>query len=129
VLSEVGDDQVLEQLEAHPDTGHGPHTSSSMMAGSVMDSIDHTDPYGERVTVAHGASNSPRAKQTADDAAGRLGAAAARAAGKGAAGEAAEAGSAEGREAGGDAAVGLGQGAAKGSGEGAGKAADKGEDK
>ena len=48
VLTEVGDDQVLQQLEGGPDILHGPHSSSSMMAGSVMDSIDHSDPGGER---------------------------------------------------------------------------------
>ena len=50
VLTEVGDDQVLQQLEGGPDMLHGPHSSSSMMAGSVMDTIDHSDPAGERVT-------------------------------------------------------------------------------
>jgi len=61
VLSEVGDDQVLEQLEGGPDLQHGPLSSSSMMAGSVMDTIDHTDPEGERVTVSHDASRAARA--------------------------------------------------------------------
>ena len=56
VLTEVGDDQVLQQLEGGPDILHGPHSSSSMMAGSVMDSIDHSDPLGERVTVSPNAS-------------------------------------------------------------------------
>ena len=51
VLIEVGDDQVLQQLEGGPDMLHGPHSSSSMMAGSVMDTIDHSDPSGERVTL------------------------------------------------------------------------------
>jgi hypothetical protein len=129
VLSEVGDDQVLEQLEGHPDSAHGPHSSSSMMAGSVLDSIDHSDPRGERVTVSRGASNSSRAKQTTDDAAAKLGAPALRGAGKGAAGEAAQAGSAGGRDAAKDAAAGLGQAAGEATGKGAGKAAGKGEDK
>ncbi len=56
VLTEVGDDEVLQQLEGGPDILHGPHSSSSMMAGSVMDSIDHSDPLGERVTVSPNAS-------------------------------------------------------------------------
>ena len=56
VLTEVGDDKVLQQLEGGPDILHGPHSSSSMMAGSVMDSIDHSDPAGERVTIAPNAS-------------------------------------------------------------------------
>jgi branched-chain amino acid transport system ATP-binding protein len=60
VLTEVGDDKVLQQLEGGPDIGHGPHSSSSMMAGSVMDSIDHSDPAGERVTIAPSASRANR---------------------------------------------------------------------
>ena len=56
VLIEVGDDQVLQQLEGGPDLLHGPHSSASMMAGSVMDTIDHSDPSGERVTFSHDAS-------------------------------------------------------------------------
>jgi len=91
VLTEVGDDQVLQQLEGGPDILHGPHTSSSMMAGSVMDSIDHSDPLGERVTVAPGASKAGQldARNKAAGAAG-LGAAAGAAAGKAAARVAAE---------------------------------------
>ncbi len=58
MLTEVGDDKVLQQLEGGPDILHGPHSSSSMMAGSVMDSIDHSDPLGERVTVSPNASQS-----------------------------------------------------------------------
>jgi branched-chain amino acid transport system ATP-binding protein len=86
VLTEVGDDQVLQQLEGGPDILHGPHSSSSMMAGSVMDSIDHSDPAGERVTVAPNASkaNQIDARNRAGAAAG-LGAAAGAAAGKAAA--------------------------------------------
>jgi branched-chain amino acid transport system ATP-binding protein len=60
VLTEVGDDEVLQQLEGGPDILHGPHSSSSMMAGSVMDSIDHSDPLGERVTVSPNASRASR---------------------------------------------------------------------
>ena len=60
VLTEVGDDTVLQQLEGGPDILHGPHSSSSMMAGSVMDSIDHSDPLGERVTVSPNASRASR---------------------------------------------------------------------
>jgi hypothetical protein len=51
-----------------------------MMAGSVMDTIDHSDPGGERVTIAHGAS---RADQVSYKAAADLGKAALRGAGKG----------------------------------------------
>jgi ABC-type branched-subunit amino acid transport system ATPase component len=98
VLTEVGDDQVLEQLEGGPDREHGPHSSASMMAGSVLESIEHTDPAGERVTVSRGASNSRRAKAAmspaAQEAAARLAEAAAIGTAKGAAKAAGE-GSAE----------------------------------
>ena len=36
VLAEVGDEQVIEQLDGEPDRAHGPHASASMMAGSVI---------------------------------------------------------------------------------------------
>src|SRR4051794_11619234 len=82
VLTEVGDDQVLQQLEGGPDIYQGPHSSSSMMAGSVMDSIDHSDPGGERVTISPNASRAGRldARNKAAASAG-LGAAAAKPAG------------------------------------------------
>ncbi len=54
VLSEVGDEQVIEQLDAHPDREHGPSDSSSMMAGPTSETIAHTT--GETVSVAPGAS-------------------------------------------------------------------------
>ncbi|PSJ57177.1 ATP-binding cassette domain-containing protein [Kumtagia ephedrae] len=60
VLAEVGDDHVIEQLDAEPDRAHGPGDSSSMMAGSISDTIAHSDEYGERITVSPGAS---RARQ------------------------------------------------------------------
>jgi branched-chain amino acid transport system ATP-binding protein len=85
VLTEVGDDQVLQQLEGGPDLQHGPQSSSSMLAGSVIDTIDHSDPRGERVTVSHDASKASIA--AAREAAATLGAAAAKGAGKGAAGK------------------------------------------
>ena len=56
VLTEVGDDKVLQQLEGGPDIHHGPPFSSSMLAGSVIETIDHADPAGERVTIAPNAS-------------------------------------------------------------------------
>ena len=65
VLTEVGDDQVLQQLEGGPDLLHGPHSSSSMMAGSVMDTIDHSDPRGERVTVSPNARGRARSTRGA----------------------------------------------------------------
>ncbi len=59
VLTEVGDVQVIEALDAEPDRAHGPGDSSSMMAGSITDSIAHSDDMGERVTI------SPRASKAA----------------------------------------------------------------
>ena len=56
VLTEVGDDSILEELEGGPDLMHGPSTSSSMMAGPVMETVMHPDPDGERVVVSHDAS-------------------------------------------------------------------------
>ena len=55
VLTEVGDDEVIEQLDTGPDAGHGPGSSASMMAGPISDSVEHGD-EGERVTVSKGAS-------------------------------------------------------------------------
>jgi branched-chain amino acid transport system ATP-binding protein len=54
VLTEVGDDVVLERLDAGPDVEHGPVASASMLAGPVSETIGH--PNGERVTVSKGAS-------------------------------------------------------------------------
>ena len=54
VLVEVGDDEVLEQLDVGPDPEHGPEASASMLAGPVSETVAHRD--GERVTVAKGAS-------------------------------------------------------------------------
>ncbi|RUW28409.1 ABC transporter ATP-binding protein [Mesorhizobium sp. M4B.F.Ca.ET.215.01.1.1] len=55
VLTEVGDEAVIEQLDTGPDSAHGPGSSASMMAGPVSDSVEHAD-QGERVTVSRGAS-------------------------------------------------------------------------
>ncbi len=60
VLAEVGDEDVIEQLDAGPDAAHGPGASSSLMAGSVEDTIGHRD--GERVTVSKGASKADQVK-------------------------------------------------------------------
>jgi branched-chain amino acid transport system ATP-binding protein len=135
VLTEVGDDHVLQQLEGQPDIQHGPHASSSMMAGSVFESIDHADPRGERVTVSSKASNADRVteKSAAAAAAAKLGAAAALGAGKGAA----KAAGGDASDAAEDAAGKLGGAAASGAAKGAGKKAAgskagknrKGEDK
>jgi branched-chain amino acid transport system ATP-binding protein len=56
VLAEVGDDQVIEQLDAEPDRAHGPSDSSSMMAGPVSDTVGHSDESGEVFRVSRGAS-------------------------------------------------------------------------
>jgi branched-chain amino acid transport system ATP-binding protein len=56
VLAEVGDDQVIEQLDAEPDRAHGPSDSSSMMAGPVSDTVSHSDENGETVKISRGAS-------------------------------------------------------------------------
>ena len=56
VLVEVGDEQVIEQLDGEPDRAHGPGDSSSMMAGPVSDSVGHSDQLGEVVRVSPGAS-------------------------------------------------------------------------
>ncbi len=55
VLVEVGDEDVIEQLDTGPDSAHGPGNSASMMAGPVSDTVEHAD-EGERVTVSKGAS-------------------------------------------------------------------------
>jgi len=55
VLTEVGDEDVIEQLDTGPDAAHGPGSSSSFFAGPVTDTVEHAD-EGERVTVSKGAS-------------------------------------------------------------------------
>ena len=53
VLTEVGDEQVHRAARRRARLARtGRHTSSSMMAGPVTDSIGHSDPGGERVTIA-----------------------------------------------------------------------------
>ncbi|MER8682974.1 ABC transporter ATP-binding protein [Mesorhizobium sp. M1405] len=54
VLTEVGDEDVIEQLDTGPDAAHGPGTSSSYLAGPVADTVGHSE--GECVTVSKGAS-------------------------------------------------------------------------
>ncbi|TIX75423.1 MAG: ABC transporter, partial [Mesorhizobium sp.] len=54
VLTEVGDEDVIEQLDTGPDSAHGPGTSSSYFAGPVTDTVGHSE--GERVTVSKSAS-------------------------------------------------------------------------
>ena len=56
VLAVVQDDQVIEEFDGEPDRAHGPHDSSSMMAGAIEDTIGHSDDLGERVTISPDAS-------------------------------------------------------------------------
>src|SRR5262245_19413187 len=63
VLVEVGDEQVIEELDAEPDPAHGPHSSASMLAGPVTDTIAHSDDRGERVTVSRGASKADQVER------------------------------------------------------------------
>jgi branched-chain amino acid transport system ATP-binding protein len=60
VLTAVGDEDVIEQLDTGPDTSHGPGASASMLAGPLSDTVVHGD--GERVTVEKGASKAAHAK-------------------------------------------------------------------
>jgi branched-chain amino acid transport system ATP-binding protein len=64
VLTEVGDEDVIEQLDTGPDSAHGPGNSASMMAGPVSDSVEHAD-EGERVTVSKGASKAAQVEARA----------------------------------------------------------------
>ena len=59
VLTEVGDEEVIEQLDTGPDPNQGPQSSASMLAGPVSDTVEHGD-EGERVTVSKGASRAAR---------------------------------------------------------------------
>ncbi len=56
VLAEVGDEQVIEELDGEPDRAHGPPDSASMMAGPISDTVGHSDEAGEIVKVSRGAS-------------------------------------------------------------------------
>jgi branched-chain amino acid transport system ATP-binding protein len=60
VLIEVGDEDVIEQLDTGPDTEHGPEASASMLAGPLSDTVVHGN--GERVTVEKGAGKAQRVK-------------------------------------------------------------------
>jgi branched-chain amino acid transport system ATP-binding protein len=60
VLTAVGDEDVIEQLDTGPDASHGPGASASMLAGPLSDTVVHGD--GERVTVEKGASKAAQAK-------------------------------------------------------------------
>ncbi|SFO45934.1 branched-chain amino acid transport system ATP-binding protein [Mesorhizobium sp. NFR06] len=70
VLTEVGDEDVIEQLDTGPDAAHGPGNSASMMAGPVSDTVEHAD-EGERVTVSKGASKAAQVDARAASTAGK----------------------------------------------------------
>ncbi|MGP2494206.1 ATP-binding cassette domain-containing protein [Mesorhizobium sp. PUT5] len=55
VLTAVGDEDVIEQLDTGPAADQGPEPSASMLAGPIGETIGHGD-EGERVTVSRGAS-------------------------------------------------------------------------
>jgi len=61
VLVQVGDEQVIEQLEGTPDPEHGPSPSSSMMAGPISETIEHAADGEGLVKVSPGAASSDRA--------------------------------------------------------------------
>ncbi|MCX8567435.1 MULTISPECIES: ATP-binding cassette domain-containing protein [Hyphomicrobiales] len=65
VLTEVGDEQVIEELEGVPDPAHGPSTSASMMAGPITDTISHSDGHGETVPVSKAASKAAQVEALA----------------------------------------------------------------
>ena len=65
VLTEVGDEDVIEQLDTGPDAAHGPGNSASMMAGPVSDTTEHAN-EGERVTVSRGASKAAQVDASAN---------------------------------------------------------------
>lgn len=69
VLTEVGDEDVIEQLDTGPDSAHGPGTSSSYLAGPVSDTVSHSE--GERVTVSKGASKAAQVDARAASVASR----------------------------------------------------------
>ncbi|TIX06215.1 MAG: ABC transporter ATP-binding protein [Mesorhizobium sp.] len=69
VLTEVGDEDVIEQLDTGPDSAHGPGTSSSYLAGPVTDTVGHSE--GERVTVSKGASKAEQVEARSSAAASK----------------------------------------------------------
>jgi branched-chain amino acid transport system ATP-binding protein len=80
VLTEVGDDGVIEELDAEPDPEHGPAASSSYLAGPISDTVRHSDDQ-EIIRVSPGASKARQVEaRAARDAAAAASAAAASAA-------------------------------------------------
>nr|WP_165899801.1 ATP-binding cassette domain-containing protein [Pseudaminobacter arsenicus] len=69
VLTEVGDEQVIHELDAEPDPEHGPSASSSLMAGPISDTIGHSNGHGELVRVTPGASKAEQVEKQAAKAA------------------------------------------------------------
>jgi branched-chain amino acid transport system ATP-binding protein len=69
VLTEVGDEQVIHELDAEPDPEHGPSPSSSLMAGPISDTIGHSNGHGELVRVTPGASKAEQVERQAAKAA------------------------------------------------------------
>ena len=65
MLTEVGDEQVIEELEGVPDPAHGPSTSASMMAGPISETISHSDGHGEIVPVSQAASKAAQVEALA----------------------------------------------------------------
>jgi branched-chain amino acid transport system ATP-binding protein len=65
VLTEVGDEQVIHELDAEPDPEHGPSPSSSLMAGPISDTIGHSNGHGELVRVTPGASKAEQVEKQA----------------------------------------------------------------
>ncbi|MBN9070090.1 MAG: ATP-binding cassette domain-containing protein [Rhizobiales bacterium] len=60
VLSEVGDESVIEELDGEPGPSQAPSVSSSLMAGPISDTVGHADAGGEVVRVSPGASKAAR---------------------------------------------------------------------
>ena len=48
VLTAVGDEHVIHELEGEPDPDHGPSPSSSMMAGPISDTIEQSGDGADR---------------------------------------------------------------------------------
>jgi branched-chain amino acid transport system ATP-binding protein len=65
VLTEVGDDHVIEKLDGEPDRAHGPSDSASMMAGPISDTVNHSDEEGELVRVSPYASKADQYERRA----------------------------------------------------------------
>ncbi|MEP9372783.1 ATP-binding cassette domain-containing protein [Mesorhizobium sp. KR1-2] len=63
VLTGVGDDHVIHELDGEPDPAHGPSVSSSMMAGPISETIGHSNGDGELVRVSADASKALQVEQ------------------------------------------------------------------